>query len=76
MWLKSFNLAKLFKVESDALGVGVGPVLTQEGRPIPYFNKKLSSAKRKFFTYDKDFYAIVMSLELNKGHEALKFIKG
>jgi len=32
--------------------------LAQEERPIAYFSEKLSDARRRFFTYDKEFYAI------------------
>jgi len=80
------SFAKVFEVERDALGVGIGAFLTQEGRPLAYFSEKLNEAKRKY--YDKDFYAIVRALEhwrhylvggefnLYSAHEALKFIQG
>ena len=79
---------KIFEVECDASGVGIGGVLTQEGRPIAYFSEKLCDSKRKYSTYDKEFYAIIRSLEhwshylvanefiLHSDHEALKYIQG
>ena len=75
-------------MECDASGVGIGGVLTQEGRPIAFFSEKLDEAKRKYSMYDKEFYAIVRSLEhwnhylvanefiLHSDHEALKYIQG
>ena len=63
-------------------------MLTQEGRHIAYFSEKLSDARRKFSTYDKEFYAIIRVLEhwrhyliggefiLHLDYEALKFIQG
>ncbi|XP_074321249.1 putative mitochondrial protein AtMg00860 [Silene latifolia] len=84
--LPDFN--KLFEVECDASGVGVGAVLIQEKRPIAFFSEKLGGARLKYSTYDKEFYAIVRALDhwarylrpkpfvLHSDHEALKHIHG
>ncbi|XP_074288672.1 uncharacterized protein LOC141613826 [Silene latifolia] len=82
------NFEKLFEVECDASGVGIGDVLIQEKRPIAYFSEKLGGARLNYSTYDKEFYAIVRALEhwshylrpkpfvLHSDHEALKHIHG
>ena len=82
--LPDFN--KVFEVECDASQVGIGAVLSQEGRPIAFFSEKLNEPKRKYSTYDKEFYAIYRALfhwsqyflykpfVLFSDHEALKFI--
>jgi len=75
-------------VECDGSGVGIEAVLSQAKWPIAFFSEKLNEAKRKYSTYDKEFYAIVRALEhwrhylvgaefiLHSDHEALKFIQG
>ncbi|KAJ0836005.1 putative nucleotidyltransferase, Ribonuclease H [Helianthus annuus] len=79
---------EVFEVECDASGVGIGAILSQLGRPVAYFSEKLNDAKKRYSTYDKEFYAIVRALQhwqhyliskefiLHSDHEALKYIQG
>ncbi|RVW83548.1 hypothetical protein CK203_054229 [Vitis vinifera] len=67
---------------------GISAVLMQEGKPIAYFNKKLSEATLNYPTYDKELYALVQALETwqhsiwpkefvtHIDHESLKHLKG
>ena len=58
------DFSKTFEIECEASGIGIGVVLMQEGRPVAYFSEKLSGAPLNYFTYDKEFYALIRALEV------------
>ncbi|KAI9200037.1 hypothetical protein LWI28_001796 [Acer negundo] len=60
--LRHPDFSKAFEISCDASGVGISGVISQEGHPIAFFSEKLNSAKQKYSTYDKEFYAIVRAL--------------
>jgi len=75
-----------FELHCDASKIGIGAVLSQEGRPVSFFSEKLSGSKSSYSTYDIEFYAIVRALKhwssylaynefvLYSDHDALKHI--
>ena len=45
--MRLLDFTKPFEVECDALGIGIGGVLSQECHLISYFSEKLNDAKQK-----------------------------
>ncbi|KAK8539331.1 hypothetical protein V6N12_042960 [Hibiscus sabdariffa] len=82
------NFDKMFEIECDACGVGIGAVLSQEKRLVAYFNEKLSGATLNYLVYNKEMYALIRALEtwqhyllpkefvIHTDHDALKHITG
>lgn len=55
--LPDFN--KMFVIESNASGAGIGAVLMQEGRLIAYASMALSLSHLSLSIYDKEMLAII-----------------
>jgi hypothetical protein len=49
-------------VRCGTSGVAIGVILSQDNRHVSYFSEKMNDTKRNYSTYDKDFYAIIQSL--------------
>ena len=68
--IPDFNV---FQMDCDAGGSAIGDILSQEGKPITSFSEKLNDAKKKYFVYDQEFYAIVQALKKWRHYLLLKY---
>lgn len=57
------DFTKQFVMETDASGIGIGAVLSQDGHPIAYLSKALSGRNLSLFTYDKEMLTIVFAVQ-------------
>ncbi|XP_019240631.1 PREDICTED: uncharacterized protein LOC109220626 [Nicotiana attenuata] len=56
------NFNQEFQVETDALGQGIGAILSQKGHPIAYLSQKLSARMQNASTYHREMFAITQAV--------------
>lgn len=59
--LQDFN--KVFVLETDACGVGVGAMLMQDGKPLAFLSQALSPRHLGLSIYKKEFLDVLMAVE-------------
>jgi hypothetical protein len=61
------DFSKTFEIYTDASSTQLGAVITQDNRPIEFFNRKLSETQQKYIVMEIELLAIVETLKEFKG---------
>lgn len=56
------NFDDEFVIETDASGLGIGAVLSQQGRPIAFLSKGIATTKQGWSIYEKEMLAILEAI--------------
>lgn len=80
------DFSTVFELHCDACKLGIGAVLSQQGKPVAFFSEKIAGSRARYITYDVEFYAIVQAIKhwrhylfhqefiLYTDHDALKHL--
>ncbi|CAN6166876.1 unnamed protein product [Urochloa humidicola] len=57
------DFSKVFSLETDASGSGIGAVVLQQGHPLAFISKALGPRSQGLSTYEKEYMAILMAIQ-------------
>jgi hypothetical protein len=66
------DFTKSFHLETDALGTGIGVVLSQNNHPIAYISKALGPKAQAMSTYEKECMELIMAVTKWKSYSQHK----
>ena len=52
-----------FEINTDALKLQIGAVISQKGKPIAFYSRKMNSAQHNYTTTEKELLSIVENLK-------------
>jgi hypothetical protein len=57
------DFKKTFQVNYDVSAVAIGAILSQDNNLVSYFSETLNDIKRKYSTYEKEFYVVIQDFK-------------
>ena len=57
------NFSKEFEIHTDASDKQLGAVIAQDGKPVAFYSRRLSSAQEKYTVTERELLAIVETLK-------------
>ena len=67
MTLAHPDFSKPFVIYTDASDYQLGSVITQEGKPLAFYNRKLNKAQKNYTVTEKELLSIVETLKEFRG---------
>ena len=61
--LALLDFSKIFIIEYDALGNGLGAILMQEWRPLANLSQALKGKNLLLYIYEKEFLVLVLAIQ-------------
>ena len=52
-----------FEIHTDALKLQIGAVISQKGKPITFYSRKMNSAQHNYTTSEKELLSVVATLK-------------